>query len=171
MLAAASAWRILEAEHTRLRQLLAAVARVLEAGGWQQGGPQLAVLSRAIGDFQAFETAVHQPKGVVLLQSLRGRSVEADAWLDRLDRESAESDQLLAQAVALVATLAQGGAADTGSIALLLQRHRDVVMQQLEEEDTILRDYTSQLLTPQEWSAVVSSMSTVVQKAKARRAG
>ena len=168
MLAAASAWRILEAEHTRLRQLLAAIARVLEGGGWQQAGPQLDLLSRAIRDFQAFEADVHQPKGVVLLHSLRGRSAEADAWLDRLDRESAEAGQLLARAVALVS---RDGVADAENLASLLQRHREVLMQQLDEEDTVLRDYTSQLLTPQEWSAVVSSMSNVVQKSRARRMG
>jgi hypothetical protein len=34
MLAAGSAWRILEAEHSRLRQLLAAITSVLEGGAW-----------------------------------------------------------------------------------------------------------------------------------------
>jgi hemerythrin-like domain-containing protein len=169
MLAARSAWRILEAEHTRLRQLLAAIERVLDEGAWKQPGPQLHLLSQLVQEFQAFETRTHQPKGVVLLGSMRGRLAEADELLDVLEHESRQCEQLLARALELIEAIEQGGDADRGEVASLLLQHRESMMRQLDREDTALRSYTAQLLTSEEWSAVASSISLEVQKAKARR--
>ena len=168
MLAAASAWRILEAEHTRLRELLAAVAQVLAGGGWQRRGPQLDLLRGRIQEFQDFETRTHRPKGVVLLGSMRGRLEQADELLDGLEDESRQGDQLLAEAVALIETLQQGGEADADRIAALLREQRELMTRQLDQEDTVLRNYTAQLLTSDEWSAVVSSISSVVRQGRRR---
>jgi hemerythrin-like domain-containing protein len=169
MLASASAWRILEAEHTRLRQLAAAIARVLDGDGWQRRGPQLDLLRRLIQDFQDFETRTHRPKGVVLLGSMRGRLAQADELLDVLDHESQECERLLARALELLEAVEQDGKADGDEIASLLRQHRELMLQQLDQEDTVLRSYTAQLLTSDEWSVVASSISSVVHKPKGRR--
>jgi len=165
MLAAGCAWRVLEAEHTRLRQLLAAIRRVLDGNAWMHPGPQLNLLRRLIRDFQDFETRTHRPKGVVLLGSMRGRLPEADQLLDVLEHESRHCEQLLAQALELL----EGGDAERGAVASVLLQHRELMMRQLDREDTALRSYTAQLLTSEEWSAVASSISLVVQKVKGRR--
>lgn len=170
MLAAASAWRILEVEHARLRQSLAAIERVLASDGWQHRGPQRERLRRLIQEFKEFETQAHRPKGVVLLDSMRGRSVQADQLLELLDAESQQCDQLLTQALEQLDTAEQGGAVDASEVASLLQQHRDVMMRHLDLEDTVLRSYTAQLLTSDEWSAVVSSISSVERRVKRRRA-
>jgi hemerythrin-like domain-containing protein len=169
MLAAASAWRILEAEHARLRQLLAAIEGAVAGDAWQHRGPQLDLLRRRIQEFRDFETEAHRPKGVVLLNSMRGRLAQADQLLDVLEEESRECDQLLAQASELLDTLGQGGDVDAGEVASLLQQHRDLMKRHLDSEDTVFRAYTDQLLTSEEWSAVVSSISTVAKMQKARR--
>lgn len=170
MLAAGSAWRILEAEHARLRELLRAITRVLNGGAWKHPGPQLNLLRRLIQEFQDFETRTHRPKGVVLLDSMRGRLAEADQLLDVLEHESRQCEQLLAQALELLDTIEQGGDADQGKVASLLLQHRELMRRHLDQEDTALRSYTGQLLTSEEWSAVASSISHEVQKVKGRRA-
>jgi hemerythrin-like domain-containing protein len=169
MLAAASAWRILEAEHARLRQLLSAIARVLDADAWRQGGAQLGLLRRRIQEFRDFESNAHRPMGVVLLDSMRGRSPQADQLLDALEDESNECDRLLARAGALLDKMEQGASVDRGELASVLRQHRELMMRHLHSEDTMLRAYTAQLLTSEEWSAVVSSISSVTHRAKGRR--
>lgn len=170
MLAAASAWRVLEVEHSRLRQLVAAIERALDGDDWQHPGSQLDLLRRLIQEFQEFEAEAHRPKGVVLLDSVRGRSAQADQLLDELDDESQQCDQLLTHALKELDTLDQGGAADVDRVVARLQQHRDLMMRHLELEDTVLCYYTTQLLTSDEWSAVVSSISSVAQGVKSRRA-
>lgn len=169
MLAAASAWRILAAEHARLRVLVDTIAGIIEGGGWQQPGPRLERLRALIREFQEFEAGAHRPKGVVLLGSMRGRSAQADQLLDALDDESRRCEQLLAQALELLARPERGGGLDAPAVASLLRQHRDWMVRHLDLEDTVLRSYTAQLLTPEEWSAVVSSMSSVAQQVKRRR--
>ena len=166
MLASGSAWRILEAEHDQLRQLLDAIRRALEGEAWRQPGPGLEVLRALVQDFQEFEMKTHRPKGVVLLGSVRGRLAEADRLLDEIEAESDESERCLLHAVALLDALSAGGEPDRGEISALLGRHRELMTRQLDQEDTALRSYTAQLLTAQEWSSVVSSISKVVQQAR-----
>ena len=162
MLAAGSAWRILEAEHDQLRQLLDRIQRNLDA-------PRDS-LRKLILEFQDFETRTHRPKGVVLLGSVRGRLAEADRLLDEIDEESRQCEQLLAQALSLTERLEPNDEAGRQKLESLLRRHRELMLQQLDQEDTALRSYTARLLTSQEWSRVVSSISHEVQKdAKARR--
>ena len=170
MLAAGSAWRVLEAEHSRLRQLVVAIERVLDGDAWQHPGPQLNLLRRLLREFQDFETRTHRPKGVVLLGSMRGRLAEADELLDVLEHESRHCEQLLARALERLDTIERGGDAERAEIASLLLQHRELMMRQLDREDTALRSYTAQLLTSEEWSAVASAISREVQKVKGRRA-
>ena len=169
MLASGTAWRILEAEHDQLRRLLDAILRNLEGAKDQKSGLDLASLRARIQEFQDFETRTHRPKGVVLLESVRGRSADADRLLDEIEGESRTCEQLLSQAVVLIEKGLTAGDADQGEIESLLRRHRDLMVQQLDQEDTALRSYTTQLLTSQEWSRVASSISSEVQRAKGRR--
>jgi len=170
MLAAGSAWRILEAEHAQLRLLLAEIARILDNDAWMQAGPQLDSLQALIRKFQDFETRTHRPKGVVLLGATRGRSAEADQLLDVLEQESQRCEELLNRAADLLQALETGGSVEVGEVASLLQQHREWMTLQLDREDKALRSYTAQLLTPEEWSRVVSSISREVQGVKGGRA-
>ena len=169
MLASGSAWRILEAEHDQLRRLLDAIQRNLDDGKGKRSGLDLGALRAQIQEFQDFETRTHRPKGVVLLESVRGRSADADRLLDEIEGESRTCEQLLSQAVVLIENGLAGGASDQGEIESLLRQHRDLMVQQLDQEATALRSYTTQFLTSQEWARVASSISSEVQKAKRRR--
>lgn len=160
MLAAGSAWRILEAEHTQLRRLLADIARSLDDDdGWKRPGPRLDSLRELIHRFQDFETRTHRPKGVVLLGATRGRLAEADQLLDVLEHDGRRCEELLNRALDLLRAAEAGDDADAGEVASLLRQHRELMLRQLDQEDTALRSYTAQLLTSEEWSRVVSSIS------------
>ena len=93
MLAAESSWRILDAEHTRLRRLLADIARVLAGDAWQRRGPQLDRLRGLVREYRDFEAETHRPKGVVLMGSMRGRSTQADQLLEALHHERQQCDR------------------------------------------------------------------------------
>ena len=169
MLAAECAWAILRAEHARTRELLArldAVSKPHEEGActYRRAGTAIRVIER----LEAFEEATHRPKGVVMLDMLRGRSDEADELLEQLDAESDRCGRLLSQAKAKL-KLAEAG--DTGAALeaeALLQQHRHVMYTHLDKEDTLLHSHTALLLTPEEWAKVVSSISKQVRAAKER---
>lgn len=169
MLAAASAWRVFGAEHARLRQLSDAIDRAVAAGEWQHQGAQLTRLRQLIVEFQDFETGTHRPKGIVLMDSMRGRLAPVDELLVQFEEDGRRCDQLLAQALALLEKVEHGQTVDAAELASMLQQHRSLITSQLDREDTVFRAYTAELLTSDEWSAVVSSISNVVQKVKARR--
>jgi hemerythrin-like domain-containing protein len=171
MLAAGSAWRILEAEHTQLRQIMADIARMLDDGAWKRPGPRLDSLRGLIHKFQDFETRTHRPKGVVLLGATRGRLPEADRLLDVLEHDGQRCEELLNQALDLLRAVEAGGEAEAGGVATLLREHRELMTLQLDQEDTALRAYTAQLLTSEEWSRVVSSISREVRNVKGRPSG
>ena len=171
MLAAGSAWRILEAEHSQLRQLMADIARMLDDDAWKQPGPRLDSLRGLIRRFQDFETRTHRPKGVVLLGATRGRLPEADRLLDLLEHDGQRCDELLNGALDLLRAVEAGGQAEAGGVVTLLRQHRELMTRQLDQEDTALRSYTSQLLTSEEWSRVVSSISREVGNVKGRPSG
>jgi hemerythrin-like domain-containing protein len=166
MLASGSAWRVLEAEHARLRHLLDAIVRSLDDDAWQDPGPQLDLLRARIQEFQDFETRTHRPKGVVLLSSLRGRLAEADRLLDDIEEEGQKCEDLQAQAVTMLESVGKGADPDRAVIASLLRQHCERMRRQLDLEDTALKAYTAQLLTAQEWSRVASSISLEVQRAR-----
>jgi hypothetical protein len=59
-------------------------------------------------------------------------------------------------------------AAAADECAEALTRYRELELAQLEREDTLLRSYTAQLVTGDEWSRIVSSMSAVLTNVSAR---
>jgi len=168
MLAAECAWAILRAEHTRTRELLARLdtATKMDAGACtgQRARSAIEVIER----FQAFEATTHRPKGVVMLNMLRGRSSEADALLDQLDAESEQCNDLLSRAEALLKLAEAGDVRAAAEAEALLQRHRQLMYVHLDKEDTLLHSQTALLLTAEEWAAVVSSISTEVRAARER---
>ncbi|CAN7653043.1 hemerythrin domain-containing protein [Variovorax sp. LjRoot290] len=171
MLAAECAWIILRAEHTRIRELLALVDGTLKTGDWTRPGPQAASLVELIERLQAFDETTHRPKGVVLLEILRGRSAEADQLLDELELESKHCDGLLSRAKAMLKPAESGEMGNAGTVEALLQEHRQLMHAHLDREDTLLHSQTALLLTGEEWAAVVSSMSAAMEAAKERDRG
>ena len=157
MLAAECAWTILRAEHARMRELLTLLDEQLRAAEWTK-------LGGLIDRLRAFEKATHSPKGVVLLGLLRGRSAEADALLDQLAQEGSRCEELLSQAKAAL----QGPGTDAPALRALLAEHRQLMLAHLESEDTLLHSHTAQLITREEWAAVVSSISAAIGAAGRR---
>jgi hemerythrin-like domain-containing protein len=159
MLAAECAWAILRAEHTRIRELLGLVRSALESADWTGPGGQAAVLLELIERLQAFEETTHRPKGVVLLEILRGRSAEADQLLNQLELESERCHSLLSQSKAVLKLAESGEMGTARGVEPLLQEHCRLMHAHLDLEDTLLRSQTALLLTGEEWAAVVSSIS------------
>ena len=162
MLAAQCAWTILQTEHSQLRQLLASIEEALHTPSWSRPGPGLAQLRRRVQALQEFDHGSHRPKGVVLMQVLRGRAPETDRLTDELEHEREREDDLLAAAVARLDALAAGNEDAAEECAVLLAEHRAQMLHHLEEEDTTLFAHSTRLLSEEEWSSVVSSISSVL---------
>jgi len=169
MLSAESAWRVLHAEHGSMRRLLYSVDAALRSDGWQRPGPRLDAVRAPLQRLQTFDDATHRPKGVVLMSTLRGRSAQADALLDELQRDRERCDRLLVRALALLDAIEAGEAGAAEALPAVLQEHRATLLHHLEREDTLLHSHTARLLTAAEWSEVVSSISSVVESAAATR--
>ncbi|MBT2336241.1 hemerythrin domain-containing protein [Variovorax paradoxus] len=168
MLAAECAWAILRAEHTRTRELLARLDTVMTTEDGACSRQRATSAIRVIERLQAFEETTHRPKGVVMLNMLRGRSGEADELLHQLGSESEHCSGLLSQAKALLKLAEAGDAKAALEAEALLQQHRQFMYVHLDREDTLLHSQTALLLTAEEWAAVVSSISKEVRAAKER---
>jgi len=166
MLAADCAWAVLRAEHAHIRELLTLVENAVESGGWAFGGPQAQQLSALIERVQAFDQTTHRPKGVVLVQALRGRSVQADDLLIRLESARDHGDELLTEARNRLKAAASGVPIAASGVDALLKEHRLLVLAHLDEEDSLLRTHTAEHLTREDWAAVASSISVAMVPAK-----
>jgi hemerythrin-like domain-containing protein len=168
MLAADCAWAILRAEHVRTRELLARLDTAMRAGDEASIRQRAASAIEVIERLQAFEETTHRPKGVVMLNMLRGRSSEADELLGQLDSESECCNGLLSQAKTILKRAESGDASAAVEAEALLQRHRQFMSVHLDKEDTLLHSQAALLLTADEWAAVVSSISKEVGAARER---
>ncbi|AGU49482.1 putative hemerythrin HHE cation-binding domain-containing protein [Variovorax paradoxus B4] len=168
MLAAECAWAILRAEHVRTRELLARLETAMKARGEASVQQRARAAIEVIERLQAFEETTHRPKGVVMLNMLRGRSSEADRLLDQLDSESECCSGLLSQAKTVLERAEAGNASAAVEADALLQQHRQFMYVHLDKEDTLLHSQTALLLTAEEWAAVVSSISKEVGEARER---
>jgi hemerythrin-like domain-containing protein len=168
MLAAECAWAILRAEHVRTRELLARLDTAMNAGGGVSTRQWARSVIEVIERLQAFEETTHRPKGVVMLNMLRGRSSEADELLGQLDSESECCKGLLSQAKALLKQAEAGDASAAAEADALLRQHERFMSTHLDKEDTLLHSQTALLLTAEEWATVVSSISKEVGAAKRR---
>jgi hemerythrin-like domain-containing protein len=164
MLAAKTAWAILESEHGHMRRLLAAMGDVLDAGAWRKPGPEQARLSQIIATLQLFDRVSHRPKGATMMEAMSGRSPPADAHLDRMRHERARDDALLTGATALLSTITAGNEAACGDCHAQLMRYREGLLLQMEQEETLLRGHAERLLTEEEWSKVVSEISSTLYR-------
>jgi hemerythrin-like domain-containing protein len=164
VLASESAWRILMAEHARLREFLVAIDRATASCGWQRPGDELAALKRLLESLRAFDDATHRPKGVALFEALRSRLKDpaARGMLDVHEQQQVECSRLLDEAITLLDEIPRGRAAAAAQCAERLAQHRTLLRAHLAMEDTALRAAALEALTPEDWSAVVSSISSVV---------
>src|SRR6267143_3411277 len=85
MLAAECACTILRADHAKLRWLLGSIADAASAGHWKEAGLAQRQLRQLIESLQSFDHDSHRPKGVVLLEALRGRSAATDRFLVEME--------------------------------------------------------------------------------------
>lgn len=168
MLAAESAWRVLRAEHSRMRQLLSLIDEALQSHQWRHPGRALVSLRQLVQCFQTFNDSTHRPKGVVLLAALRRRTSEVDDLLDRLELTGSQCERLLTQALALLDAVERGDKHAAVECESILEEHRSLMEAHMDEEDTELHSHTARLLTPDEWSRIVSSISSVVHSTEGR---
>ncbi len=166
MLASRCAWTILRAEHARMRELLASIADVMRDKQWSRRGSEVARLRQLIESLQSFDQASHRPKGIALMQALRGRSPDADQLLADLERDRDSDDASLSRAIATLDAVAAGSESAGSECETLLAQYRDSVLHHLEQEDTVLCAHSERLLTEQEWSLVVSQISSSLYPAK-----
>ena len=162
MLAAECAWRILRAEHAQLRQLLASIRDAMEGGRWSRPGQDLTSLRWLLQCLYEFDNASHRPKGFTLLDTMRGRCAEADALIASLELERQHADSLLLQVLRLLDAIEQGNATAAAECAAMLEQYQSLMLRHLDQEDTALYSHTAQLLTAEEWSRVISSISRVL---------
>ena len=160
MLASRCAWTILRADHARMRQLLGSITKLLQDRQWSRRGPAVARLRQLIESLRTFDQASHRPKGVALLEALRGRSADADGLLADLERVRESDDALLTRAIAKLDAVASGRQIDGDDCERLLVRYCESVLHHLDQEDTVLCAHSERLLTEQEWSHVVSEISS-----------
>lgn len=171
MLAARCAWTILRADHAQMRQFLASIAEAQQAVRWSKPEPALTHLRQQIELLQSFDLESHRPKGVSLMEALRGRSPDADRLLTDLEHEREAEDALLVQALGMLDAAAGGDESAGSACAALLERHRESVLHHLDQEDTLLCAHTEELLTEDEWSLVVSAISSVLYAEKPESSG
>jgi hemerythrin-like domain-containing protein len=170
MLAAESTWRILRLEHFRLRELSATIMRTIQVDHWSRRDNPRRLLRNLIAGLQDFNEAAHRPKGVALIEALRQHPDMAD-FLDRLADDQAHCDRLLAQAMALLDAIERGDPQAADHCEAMLTEHHRLLLSHLEREDTVLHLHTSERLTPEEWSAVASSISKVLEGGSAAGRG
>jgi hemerythrin-like domain-containing protein len=156
---------ILRAEHTQIRHLLACIGEALGAVQWSDPQPAVGRARELIAQLQAFDVMSHRPKGVALVGALRGRSAEADRLLDTLEHDREQEDASLSRALALLEAASSGDARAGAECVAVFRQHREGVLHHLEREDTQLFEHTEQLLTEEEWSHVVSSISSALYAA------
>ena len=166
MLAARGAWAVLRKEHAQIRRLLDSIAESLNGGQWRQPGAALGQLRERIEALKAFDHSQHRPKGAALMGSLRARSAEADRLVAALEADRERDDELLDRALAKLNAVAVGEQSVCPDIEALLAQHRERVLHQVEQEETLLCEQSEQLLTADEWSHVVSSISSVLYPRK-----
>jgi hemerythrin-like domain-containing protein len=121
---------------------------------------------------RTFDDTTHRPKGVTLFGVLKARSVDPDTReiLDAHEKQQADCSRLLDEAIALLDEVGRGRADAADECLARLSQHRALLRAHLALEDTKLRAVALESLTPDDWSAVVSSISTVVGGGGPRKA-
>ena len=160
MLASRGAWAVLRKEHAQIRRLLDSISESVNGGQWRQPGAALAQLRERIEALKTFDHSHHRPKGATLMESLRGRSEEADRLVATLESDRDQDDELLDKALARLNAVAVGEQRVCPEIEGLLAQHRERVLHRLVQEETLLFQQSEQHLTADEWSHVVSSISS-----------
>src|SRR5262245_56527577 len=111
MLAFESAWRVLSAEHAQMRDLVLELQRDAQGGRWRTQTAARAELLCKLQTLQVLDSERHRPKGIALVEALRGKSAETDALLESLEAAQAQCDGWLHEALALIGELEAGGQA------------------------------------------------------------
>ena len=168
MLSVESAWRILHAEHAQMHKMVRAIESVTLTDNWRRSGQALTSLIESVRYLQSFDDATHRPKGVALFAALRGRDPRADALISHLEEDCERRDRMLAEALGRLVEVGLGNVAAADAAKALLDQHCATLQADLELEDTALRAEATRLLSPQEWSAIVSSISAVIATPRPR---
>jgi len=154
-----------------MRGLLDEIDAVVASGEWRRRGGALDLLVRLVQRLRSFDNATHRPKGIALFAALRGREADTDALIGRLEVDCEQRDQLLAGAQAGLKAIQRGESPGVDDPGTLLARHAALLRRDLDLEDTALHAESAKLLSPEQWSTIVSSISTVMSGASSRKRG
>ena len=168
MLASRSAWMILKADHTLMRQRMALIAEVVVAERWHTPGPELRKLVKLVHSLRSFDTASHRPKGTLMLNTLRGSLPEADRLISQMEQERDQDDRLLMQAIDMLHALQEGAPHECAACAAILSQHHHRALDHMHGEETTVAAFTEKLLSKEEWSRVASHISAVLYPSSAQ---
>jgi hemerythrin-like domain-containing protein len=154
-----------------MRGLLDEIESIVASPDWRRPGPALESLARLLHRLRSFDDATHRPKGIALFAALRGREADTDALIGRLEVDCEHRDKLLADAEARLNALQRGEGEGLASddAGVLLGQYAALLRRDLDLEDTALHAESAKLLGPEQWSTIVSSISTVMTGAWSRK--
>lgn len=149
-----------------MRELALALQRDAQDGGWRSSTAALSALQRRLQELQQLDNDSHRPKGVALVAALRGKSAEVDALLETLESDQSRCDDWLAEAIALCEQVRAGREPAAAELQQTLGSHAQVLLEHLDREDTVLREISARCLAPEDWPAIVSSISKVLRASR-----
>ena len=152
------------AEHAQMRAYSTALSRRLEVPDWFKGAElaEVRILAQSLRRYDK----QHRPKGTALFAALRQRGAAIQALLDDLEREGDECTLGLEAAMVLLDHLSRGSAAaeSAEACASAFRDHTTLLLRHLDREDIDLRRCAMEELAPEEWSTIVSSISTMLAR-------
>jgi len=151
-----------------MRGLLGSMASILDDRQWHTSAQSRVRLRQLVDELWTFDRESHRPKGVAMLEAMRGRSAAADRELTSMQQERERDDEMLANASALLDDIEAGVDAARNRCAEILMRYRQGMLLQMDNEETLLRAHAEELLTEDEWCRVVSTISSTLYPGASR---
>ena len=152
-----------------MRALLEQIDAAKLSTQWRRPGAALDSLIQLVLRLQTFDDTTHRPKGVELIAALRGREQATDALIGRLEVDCQQRDNMLHQALAQLRLLQHGQQGAATQAEHFLEQYGAMLRSDLDIEDSALHADSTKLLSPEQWSAVASSVSTVITTDRRRK--
>jgi hemerythrin-like domain-containing protein len=151
-----------------MRALLEQIDAARLSKQWRRPGAALDSLIQLVLRLQSFDDTTHRPKGVELIAALRGREQATDSLIGRLEVDCQQRDDMLNQALAQLRLLQNGQQGAATRAHHFLEQYGAVLRSDLDIEDSALHAESTKLLSPEQWSAVASSVSSAIRTDRRR---
>jgi len=145
---------MIRAEHRSLAAVLYTLQALTRRAREGRLAPDYALARQIVDYLESFHQRFHHPKeDDYLFKALRERSREADAELERLEREHAEGDARLA-ALREAVDRAQSGAASLQELAAEVERYADFHWRHMRAEEDVVMPLAERLLSSDDWQRI-----------------